>query len=159
MERLYLTSAETRTLYGKTDYTRESQFLRELDKSLVEGDGIYEKKSSTGGYGAPGGGYGSAGGGYGGGSYGGGQKGSDGYNSGEIFRPFDQLKYIKNNQVAAGAGKKTNQDFADGDKVSHNKFGQGMVISVEGQTITIAFDSVGIKKLAKDIAPIKKIEE
>lgn len=161
MERLYLTSAETRTLYGKTDYTRESQFLRELDKSLVEGDGIYDKKSSGGGYNSPGGGYGTSGGGYGGGPYGGGgnQRGNDGYNSGEIFRPFDQLKYIKNNQVAAGAGKKENQDFTDGDKVSHNKFGPGLVISAEGQTITIAFDSVGIKKLAKDIAPIKKIEE
>jgi DNA helicase-2/ATP-dependent DNA helicase PcrA len=40
MERLYLTSAQVRTLYGKTDYTKESLFLRELDKSLVEGDGV-----------------------------------------------------------------------------------------------------------------------
>ena len=32
-ERLWLTSAEMRTMYGKTDYTRESQFLREMDKN------------------------------------------------------------------------------------------------------------------------------
>ena len=43
-ERLWLTGAEQRTLYGKTDYTRESQFLRELDKTLIEGDAIFEKK-------------------------------------------------------------------------------------------------------------------
>ena len=46
-ERLWLTSAERRTLYGKTDYTRESQFLRELDKKLIEGDAIFEKKKHT----------------------------------------------------------------------------------------------------------------
>ncbi|HML38342.1 MAG TPA: UvrD-helicase domain-containing protein, partial [Bacillota bacterium] len=45
MQRLYLTSAELRTLYGKTDYTKESQFLKELDKSLVDGDAVYQKKA------------------------------------------------------------------------------------------------------------------
>ena len=39
-----MTSARTRTLYGRTDYTRESVFLRELDSKLMEGDSIYEKK-------------------------------------------------------------------------------------------------------------------
>ena len=73
MERLYLTSAALRTLYGKTDYTRESQFLREVDKSLITGDAIYEKK-----------------------------KGNireasfmDGYSSEITFKPFDQLKYAR----------------------------------------------------------------
>lgn len=37
-ETLILCSAAMRTLYGRTDYTRESQFLRELDKRLLEGD-------------------------------------------------------------------------------------------------------------------------
>ncbi|MFR2911264.1 MAG: ATP-dependent helicase, partial [Clostridia bacterium] len=36
-ERLWLTSAEMRTMYVKTDNTRESQFLREMDKKLLEG--------------------------------------------------------------------------------------------------------------------------
>jgi DNA helicase-2/ATP-dependent DNA helicase PcrA len=43
MQRLYLTSAQLRTLYGKTDYTRASQFLKELDKSLVEGTPLWYK--------------------------------------------------------------------------------------------------------------------
>lgn len=43
-ERLCLTSANMRTLYGKTDLTRESQFLRELDKRLIDGDAIFERK-------------------------------------------------------------------------------------------------------------------
>lgn len=148
MEKLYLTSATVRTLYGKTDYTRESQFLKELDKSLVDGDSIYEKKGV-----------------FGGGSAGSSRNagwsqtsGNDGYSSSNIFKPFEQLKYIKQSQSSTVKGtEKSNEDFQNGDKINHKKFGDGLVISVEGSTITIAFDSVGIKKLAKDIAPIKKI--
>jgi len=146
MQRLYLTSAELRTLFGKTDYTKESQFLKELDKSLVDGDAIFEKRSSSGGYAG-------SGGRLPGWSQGG---GNDGYANPEIFRPFDQLKYIKQNQ-AAGMGKSAGLDIREGDKVSHSKFGEGLVLGVDGGTVTVAFDSVGVKKLARDIAPIKKI--
>jgi len=73
MDRLYLSSAAVRTLYGKTDYTRESQFLREVDKSLLTGDAVYE-----------------------------GSRGNiretgwvDGYASEVAFKPFDQLKYAR----------------------------------------------------------------
>ena len=148
MQRLYLTSAEVRTLYGKTDYTKESQFLKELDKSLVDGDAIYEKKSVSGSYSGGMGrnpGWSQSG-------------GNDGYSGAEIFRPFEQLKYIKQNQTAVTTESKSKgPDIQDGDKVSHNKFGEGLVLAVDGSTVTIAFDSVGVKKLAKDIAPIKKI--
>jgi len=148
MQKLYLTSAEVRTLYGKTDYTKESQFLKELDKSLVDGDAIFEKKNSSGS------GYSSSSGRNPGWS----QGGNDGFSGAEIFRPFEQLKYIKQNQTTASTGSKSKgPEVMEGDKVTHNKFGEGMVLSVEGSTITIAFDSVGVKKLAKDIAPIKKI--
>ncbi len=149
MQKLYLTGAEVRTLYGKTDNTKESQFLRELDKSLMEGDPIYQRKPTTNGYQATGnslrGGFGQ-------------NQGNDGFNNPEIFRPFDQLKYIKQNKMASTTSAiPVGSDFKAGDAVSHNKFGGGKVVSVEGSTITIAFDTVGIKKLAKDIAPIKKI--
>ena len=149
MQKLYMTSAQMRTLYGKTDYTKESQFLKELDKSLVDGDAIYDRKSTSSGYSDGGSGRNP------GWSQGG---GNDGYSNSEIFRPFEQLKYIKQNQTATASGNRSGgPDIASGDKVSHNKFGEGLVVAVDGSTVTIAFDSVGVKKLAKDIAPIKKI--
>ena len=42
-ERLFLTSAAYRILYGQGDYTRESKFLRELDRSVLDpaGDMAY----------------------------------------------------------------------------------------------------------------------
>lgn len=169
MQKLYLTSAQMRTMYGKTDYTRESQFLRELDAALIDGDGIYKKKAGAQGLS-----------GYGG--------QNDGYGEGEIFRPFDQLKYIKQNLVvkkAAGAAAYANSGtseskrnssaqggqgeagkpaaarssgFITGDKVKHNKFGEGLVLDANAKTVTVMFDTVGRKKLAIDIAPLRKID-
>lgn len=131
-ERLWLTSAQQRTLYGKTDYTRESQFLRELDKKLIEGDAVFEKKSRADSR----------------------KDFTDGASDAQPFRPFDQLKYArmqtrKNVQEAADI-------FAAGDRVTHPKFGEGRVISFSGSVIEVEFES-GRKKLAAGIAPIKKI--
>jgi len=140
MRRLYLTSAEYRTLYGKTNYTKESQFLIELDKSLVEGDAIYKSNTTSDRNSR-----------FSQGS------GNDGYSNPEIFRPFEQLKYIKQNKMAESSGGDKNLDLKEGDKISHSKFGEGLVLSVKGNILNVAFDSVGVKLLAKNIAPIKKI--
>ncbi len=42
-----MTGAAQRTMYGKTDYTRESLFLHELDKSIIEGDAIYKERHAS----------------------------------------------------------------------------------------------------------------
>lgn len=51
------------------------------------------------------------------------------------------------------------QEFSDGDRVNHSTFGEGMVISVTGGVVTVAFSNpkYGIKKLAIAIAPLEKI--
>lgn len=138
MEKLYLTSSEMRTLYGRTDFTLESQFLKELDKSLVEGNAIHEKKTGTSR-----------------GQY------SDGYREKTPYKPFDRLKYAKQETVSRGSrnasGGAGGLQLSEGDKVSHAKFGEGLVIEVKGNVASIAFGSVGVKKLAVDIAPIKKL--
>lgn len=131
-ERLWLTGAERRTLYGKTDYTRESQFLRELDKKLIEGDGIYEKKDKSAG------------------------AFIDGASAQTPFKPFDQLKYARQQtkqNAAAGASK---ESFDAGDRISHPKFGEGEVISCDGKIVEVRFES-GTKKLALGFAPLKKL--
>lgn len=127
-ERLYLLSAALRTLYGKTDYTKESKFLYEIDAHLLDGAPEYERTT---------------------------RRGMDGCSNPEPTRPFDSLKYAKaeTRSAAAGAGK----GLLAGDKVHHAKFGPGLVLEADAKTVTVVFDSVGIKKLAKDIAPLKKI--
>ncbi|MBE6034868.1 MAG: ATP-binding protein [Clostridiales bacterium] len=173
-ERLFMTSAQMRTLYGKTEYTKESQFMREVDKKLLTGDGVYEPKTASFS--------GSFGNSWGGGSgFGGtaaklapssrvgsswGQAGSrpgvaaaggnDGFAKANPSMPFDPLAASKRDSKLS-ASSKNNVDFESGERVSHAKFGEGMVVSVDGKTISVMFDSAGLKKLAKDIAPIKKI--
>ena len=131
MIKLYLLSAETRTLYGKTDYTRESMFLREIDKKRIEGDGIYhyERQKDRG-------------------------AGKDGYSQ-PVVRPFDGLKYATTQSKAAVAQGKAS-DFLVGDLVEHAKFGPGRVIESTGPTVTVIFDREGTKKLAVGFAPLKK---
>ncbi|MBS7525608.1 UvrD-helicase domain-containing protein [Fusibacter paucivorans] len=60
---------------------------------------------------------------------------------------------------AAQTGSVENIDFVykPGAKVMHKVFGSGMIISVNGSILTIAFDNKGIKKLDADIAPLKPI--
>ena len=138
MQKLFLLSAEYRVLYGQGEYTRESRFMTELDASLLDdrGDSAYQGKTrndtglrmDTGSY--------------------------DGYR-GESRNPFayDPLKYAKKETKSIGS----NDDFIPGDQVTHAKFGHGTVIESDAKTVTIMFDEAGQKKLAKGIAPIKKV--
>lgn len=138
-ERLYLTSAVARTIYGRTDFTRESQFLKELDRDLFdeEADPIGKNSYQEGG---------------------GNIEAKPKKQYGAMNKPFDQLKYIRQStSELAKTASDSKEDFGDGDRVSHPKFGEGLVISVKGGAVTVAFDSVGIKKLALDFAPLKKI--
>jgi len=47
--------------------------------------------------------------------------------------------------------------FKDGDRVEHDVFGPGLIISTQGDILTIAFSKVGLKKLSAAIAPLRKI--
>ena len=40
----------------------------------------------------------------------------------------------------------------------HPKFGEGMLIEDSGKILTIAFDSVGIKKIGKGFVNIEKVD-
>ncbi len=132
-ERLWLTSANMRTLYGKTDLTRESQFLREVDKHLIDGDAIYEKKRDART-----------------------MSSQDEPGGGMKFDPFDQLRYARQ-QTKLNASAVTAQLF-DGDRINHPKFGNGTVLNVNGKIIQVRFDDGSVKKLAAGMAPLSKLD-
>ena len=131
-ERLWLTGAAYRVMYGSGSYTRESMFLREMDQDLLEGDGVLE--------GSGGNRFGEA-------------KSIDGYKDPAPFRPFDRLAQAKRDVKK----KATPVLLEKGERVKHSKFGEGLVISVNGNIVEVAFDDAGIKKLAADVAPLEKI--
>lgn len=140
-EKLFLTGAAYRVLYGHGEYTRESTFLRELDKSLLDeaGDTVFTAGRRTNNFlgvdtGCP-----------------------DGFSE-PAFRPYpayDPLKYAR--QAVRENTRSAGRSFTAGERVRHGKFGEGMVLEVDDKTVTVIFDSVGRKKLAKDIAPIEKL--
>ena len=49
-------------------------------------------------------------------------------------------------------------DYGPGDKVMHDVFGEGVVISIDGSVVSIAFAHPhGVKKLLKGHKSIKKV--
>lgn len=138
-ERLFLTSSAYRMMYGQGDYTRESVFLRELDKSVLDeaGDTVYmpgRRRENSLGIDT--------------GTF-------DGFSAKPAYRPYDPLQQAKK-AVKANAGG-DDAEFEPGDKVSHGKFGTGTVLEADAKTITVIFDNAGKKKLARGIAPLKKL--
>ena len=140
-EKLFLTGAAYRVLYGRGEYTRESTFLRELDKSLLDeaGDTVFTAGRRTNNF------------------LGVDTRSPDGFSE-PAFRPYpayDPLKYAR--QAVRENTRSAGRSFTAGERVRHGKFGEGMVLEVDDKTVTVIFDSVGRKKLAKDIAPIEKL--
>ena len=136
-KRLFMSSAEMRMLYGKTDFTAESPFLKEIDRKYMKGDALYEKRGQGVAFDrydtkAP-------------------------YAAGPYVSPIAQANAVR--QTAMGAKKETlaGVNVLPGDAVEHPKFGKGTVIECKGNVLTVIFNTVGTKKLAKDLAPLKKL--
>ncbi len=47
--------------------------------------------------------------------------------------------------------------FKGGDRVCHEIFGDGLVVSAQGDVLTVAFSKAGLKKISASVAPLKKI--
>ena len=150
MKKLYLTGAQVRTLYGRTDYQTESRFLGEMDRKCMDGDETIDEKVRTGtglrGEGPYTGEY----------YFGGRSHGTaDGYYGDPSPKPFDSLAAARK-QTANKA--KIVQEFANGDVVRHPKFGEGMVITQDEKTMTVIFDDFGEKKLGKGFVKMEKVD-
>ena len=149
MKKLYLTGAQVRTVYGRTDFQMESRFLDEMDRECMDGDTLVNDKVKTGtglrGEGSYLGDYY-----FGGRSYG----TADGYSGEPASRPFDSLAAARRQTANKG---NIHQEFDNGDIVRHPKFGEGMVIEQDEKTMTVMFDDFGQKKLGKGYVRMEKV--
>ncbi len=147
-QRLYLTCAAARSLFGQTNANPTSRFLQEIPQELRKTSGLgssgfsgtgWEKRGSRRGISGSGT---EAGEGRVFGT-------SSASGSGNRTRTFSAEDHKK---AAAGVS------FAVGDAVDHKVFGRGTVTAVDGDTLLIKFAKTGSeKKLLKDYAPIVKI--
>lgn len=145
MKRLYLSSAKERFLYGFTRHEIVSTYVKDLgfeqpifDKnryiqnSSNFGESSYNKKYSQ-----------SAGFGY-------------KYDSGVESFANAGTQSIKTATEIKAESVNLNE-FSVGDRVLHNRYGEGLIISISGDTAKINFKGIGVKELMITIAPLKKL--
>jgi DNA helicase-2/ATP-dependent DNA helicase PcrA len=70
---------------------------------------------------------------------------------------FGKTKKEKEDKFLEGENTKKKNNFNDGQKVKHEIFGEGIVISSDDEMITVVFEGIGVKKLAKKIVQLKKV--
>jgi len=158
-DRLYLTHAWSRTLYGGTQYNPPSRFLDEIPEHLVQV--IEQRRASRGGrtYGA--GGY-DSGGGYGSG-YGSRGRGASA-NRDRMVEAALRAGQRPTSQGGTGTGPARHGaeqlGIKVGDDVVHATFGEGVVLNLHGEgdktEIVVRFPSVGEKRLLLSWAPLTK---
>ena len=168
-EKLILTASRMRMVRGETMVSIISRFVREIPGELIEPDDenkyVISKQGGRGSYGSRGG----SGGSYGGtGSYGGYADGSFGGNaasrkeSKEEFKrkPFAMSRGSGNSSGGSSGGKAL-LDYGEGDRVSHMKFGEGIVTGIRDGgrdwEVTVDFEEYGTKKLFAGFAKLKKV--
>jgi DNA helicase-2/ATP-dependent DNA helicase PcrA len=70
---------------------------------------------------------------------------------------FGKTKKEKEDKFLEGENTKKKNNFNDGQKVKHEIFGEGIVIFSDDEMITVVFEGIGVKKLAKKIVQLKKV--
>lgn len=144
-EVLYLTNANSRTLFGRTAYNRQSRFMTEISEDLLTYQGLarpaqtafkasYHHQTKT--------------------SFGQGMS---------LEQALKARKSAASPQPLTRFSSQESQTMTDweiGDIAHHKKWGDGTVLEVSGsgksQELKIKFPEVGLKKLLASLAPIEK---
>lgn len=132
-KKLYMSSAETRRVYGRNEYRNPSRFLLEVPDELIEGIGVIKESNK--------------------------EKEIEHTRVKKMYDPYANT--IRQTQNLFKQNNTFDEKINPGDKISHNAWGEGTVVSIEGSgedmKITAAFPEIGIKKFMASVAKFKKI--
>lgn len=138
-EKLFLSSTKMRTIYGNTVTYPPSRFLQEIPARLVKTIKRQERFSALENF----------------------KQVSEKY-SARPQKPastFNPHSFMPQKPAATAGG--TGTRFNTGDRVSHSKWGEGMVVSVkdsqDGQEVKVAFAGAGVRSLLTKYAVLKKL--
>jgi DNA helicase II / ATP-dependent DNA helicase PcrA len=127
-EMLFITNAEQRTLFGKTNRNAISRFVKEIPKELLDSmdmNGNRQEFSQV----------------------------ETTYTKPTAIPRMPNLNRLES--------MKNTTEWSIGDKVSHAKWGRGIVINVKGAgdatELDVTFPSVGVRRLLAKFAPITKV--
>lgn len=158
-QELTLTCARRRMVRGETQYNKISRFIKEIPAELLDtGSRRIEPETEVPvqqntyahareafrarAFGA---------------AYSNGAGKSSGVSSGKSSQGLASLQ--KGSQLAAGSGG--SPDYAEGDRVRHVKFGEGIVLEIRSggrdYEVTVDFDSAGVRKMFAKFAKLVKI--
>lgn len=132
-EKAYLLHAEIRTLFGGMQVNPPSRFLAEIPDALIERreqkpeSAFFPSRKPSFGFGG-------------------------GYRKKTSSTPFSSKKEVNIERPLEAA-----TDLRPGDMVEHPQFGSGLVISIEGKLVSVAFKRAGVKKMMLGVAPLKKL--
>lgn len=139
-EKLFLSSTKMRTIYGNTVTYPPSRFLQEIPARLVKTIKRQERFSALENF----------------------KQVSEKYSARQPkpASTFNPHSFMPPKAAVAAAGG-TAMRFNTGDKVSHSKWGEGMVVSVkdcdDGQEVKVAFAGAGVRSLLTKYAVLKKL--
>ncbi|MFD2368542.1 DNA helicase PcrA [Brevibacillus sp. GCM10020057] len=161
-ERLFLTCARMRTLFGRTNVNAPSRFLQEIPAELLEGSTVADRDYGGGGFSSGGFAQRDAGRSFAGGNQAGAapRMGMAQRTAAAAGSPFSRPAAQAGGKLP-GHGAAAGVDWKVGDRVKHGKWGNGTVVKVKGtgddMELDIAFPSpTGIKKLLAKFAPIER---
>ncbi|MCI5839185.1 MAG: 3'-5' exonuclease [Peptoniphilaceae bacterium] len=134
-EKLFITSSETRRIYGNVMVYKQSRFIDEIRDKIVEKPLAIHKKTFV----------------------------NNSFNFENVKHAIEKEKIresILNKKKKINIEKSKEKSFSVGDKIKHKKRGIGMVVMIkdteDGKELTISFEKKGIKKLNQNYAPIEK---
>ncbi|GAK48417.1 ATP-dependent DNA helicase PcrA [Secundilactobacillus oryzae JCM 18671] len=137
-QKLYLTNAYSRTLYGRRQNNPASRFVDEIEPELLHLDN--EQSQFSNGKTLP----------------------FDSPSARATSTPYRRVGTKSTSKVANAGSGADRMIWQTGNKVEHKKWGTGTVVKVTGSgedmELDIAFPSEGIKRLLAAFAPIKKVE-
>ncbi len=120
-EKVFLTNARERYMYGHLMANQDSQFINEIDERFIEHSGIGIPKEPD----------------------------------------YERPRHHETNRVVPKidiAYEPVHNVLVIGDRIEHQTFGSGVVVSLNNDKVTIAFQhDVGIKILMRDHPSIKKV--
>ena len=132
-KKLYMSSAETRRVYGRNEMRNPSRFLLEVPDELIEGISAIKESNK--------------------------EKEIINNNVKKMYDPYANT--IRQTQNLFKQNNTFDEKLSPGDKIDHNAWGEGTVVSIEGSgddmKITAAFPGTGIKKFMASVAKFKKI--
>lgn len=130
MEKVYLTCANHRAIFGSVQANPPSRFVSEIPEDLIEHVDQNKRTSAF-----------------------------------DDFTQKRREKYQEKKESWNTSSSDTNKsearqkiDVADGSRVTHPQFGEGLVIAQTKDDITIAFADAGLKKLSKEFAKLEVVK-